>query len=453
MPDLYVNSATGRDTVGRGDTPAAALRSLSFAVNEAARRFGVARTTINLAAGTYSAATGEAFPIEMAQNFRLLGASAGTTIIRFERTVAGAMPPALGGGFELALSGGEELANFTLQGLPRDLGSCFTSVGIEQTMGSTYIHDIVIEPAPGTPAGDVAFGTGMWLTNVARVERVTVTGCRSGIGFNNDATRVTSCHVHNNQRTGVTAHGAGTVRDCDLIGNHKGAAVSGNGTTLGPDNRISGCAWGIEIGSSTTLATTIRGNTLTDNYRSITCWGAATVEDNDISTVWGQYGILAGAIDLRRHRPAFPMIRPVFRDNRLVRSGPTPGMPLHKPLALFGGDARPVLEGNRFWSAEDLAFNFIEVHHDAVPDFGSRGPDSMGRNRFEAGWIVFFQDSMSRAREVFAQDNRWRHVPPLQGWTVYVPQDWYVANSPFDGTERPGGRSEITLRTEGAIRL
>ena len=451
MPDLHVNSATGSDVAGGGDTPAAALRSLSFAVNEAARRFGVAPTTINLAAGTYSAATGEAFPIEMAQNIRVLGAGAGSTIIRFERAVAG--PPGTGG-FELALGGGEELADFTLQGLPRDLGACFLSIGLEQTIGSTYIHDIVIEPAPGTPAGDVAFGSGMWLTNVARVERVTVTGCSYGIGFNNDATQVTSCNVRNNQRNGVSAHGAGTIRDCDLTGNNVGASVSGSGTMV-LDNRISRCDFGVSLGSDTTLATTVNRNNLTDNSFSVVCPGEATVEDNDISTVWTQHGILVGAFDAGRRFAVASMIRPVFRNNRIVRTGSPPGRPWHRPLAMIGGNARPLLEGNRFWSAEDLAFNFIAVHHDAEPDFGSRRPESMGRNRFEAGWIAFFLDPSSRAREVFAQDNRWRRVPPIQGTYFRDPQDWYVARVSPRGVEgpRPSPRSEIRLRTEGAILL
>ena len=449
MPDLHVNSATGRDVAGGGDTPAAALRSLSFAVNEAARRFGVAPTTLNLAAGTYSAATGEAFPIEMAQNIRVLGAGAGSTIIRFERTVAG--PPGTGG-FELALGGGEELADFTLQGLPRDLGACFLSIGIEQTMGSTYIHDIVIEPAPGTPAGDVAFGSGMWLTNVARVERVTVTGCSYGIGFNNDATQVTSCNVRNNQQNGVSVHGAGTIRDCDLTGNHTGAEVSGSGTMV-LDNRVSGCYSGVLLGM-TTPATTISGNNLIANVVAIHCLGEATVADNDISTVYTQRGIVAGAWDARRSSSVASLIRPVFRNNRLVRTGLRLGSSA-EPLAMFGGNAQPVLEGNRFWSTEDVAFNFIAVHHDAEPDFGSRRPESMGRNRFEAGWIAFFLDPSSRAREVFAQDNRWRRVPPIQGTYFRDPQDWYVARVSPRGVEgpRPSPRSEIRLRTEGAIPL
>lgn len=399
---------------------------MTFAVSEAARRFAADRTTIHMAGGVYSAASGESFPIEMAQNMSLRGVASGRSILRFER--------ALADGFEVALSGGEELSDFTLQGRPRDLGGCYASAGIVQNLGTTTIHDVTVEAAPGTPAGDVAFGTGMLLTNEALVERTTVSGCDSGIHVDHPLARVDGCTLTDN-RSGVSMAAGRAVSNCTLSAN--GSGVWAGGTVNLTDNTITGCYRAL-IGGAT-----VSGNALTDNARGILAWvGNSLIENNIIRTSARQVGLMTGMSwpESRRTSASTTTSRPEIRNNRFTREPRRPLWPA--PLAAFGGASRPVLAANRFLLDGADPFAFIEVHHDALPDFGSGTPESPGGNRFLAGWMVFYQDVASGSKAVSAQDNVWSSVPPRQGSGIRDEGDWFV-----DPNAR---RTSVRLDTTGA---
>ncbi|CDN15527.1 FOG: PKD repeat [Richelia intracellularis] len=65
---MYVNPETGSDTDGAGATAQAPYKTISFALSKAQ-----AGTTIQLAPGTYSADTGEQFPLNIKSGVTLLG--------------------------------------------------------------------------------------------------------------------------------------------------------------------------------------------------------------------------------------------------------------------------------------------------------------------------------------------------------------------------------------------
>ena len=65
---IYVNSATGIDAVTAGKDPSIPFRTITFALKQAR-----AGTLIQLAAGTYSAQSGEIFPLELKPGVTLKG--------------------------------------------------------------------------------------------------------------------------------------------------------------------------------------------------------------------------------------------------------------------------------------------------------------------------------------------------------------------------------------------
>ena len=68
QPVIYVNSATGIDATTAGKDPSIPLRTITFALQQA--RLG---TLIQLAAGTYSAQSGEVFPLKLKPGVTLKG--------------------------------------------------------------------------------------------------------------------------------------------------------------------------------------------------------------------------------------------------------------------------------------------------------------------------------------------------------------------------------------------
>jgi hypothetical protein len=440
MPDLFVDSASGSDTAGGGDTAATALRTVTFAINEAARRFGVARVGIRLAPGLYSNAAGELFPFELPQNLSLLGSGAGRSIIRYERGLTSS--------FEQAISGGEELADFTLQGMPLGTRACYQSTAIFEPMGTTHIHDVAIERAPGAAADEVGFGIGVFIRNDALVERVTVDDCEYGIELEAAGFRVTDCTVRNTRRYGITArNGPGEIRDCTFLGNHWALNLWADAVDA-IDNTLDGNFTGITVGgTSSSSPPLIRGNAIYRCYEGMVLHGEAQVIDNDIVTDVHGIGILVGTGTPPRavHVSGGPAYSPEIRNNRLhAAAGGGRGLIRVTPLAAIGGGSRPVFEGNRFSTATG-PYAFMSVHNEAVPDLGYP-PDgrSMGRNIFAAGYIVFFQDAMSPPKTVRAHGNYWANVPVVQGTSWLDPRDWYV-----DPARR---RGSVTLDTTGAMR-
>jgi hypothetical protein len=420
MPDLYVNSAAGADAAGRGDASGTALRSLTFAVNEAARRFGADRTAIHLAAGTYDRSSGEVFPIEMPQNVSVRGANRETTFIVVERRATDS--------FNVALSGGEELTRFTLRAHPWDPGSCLPLTGIYQDAGETTIHDLAIELSPGAAAGEVAFLSGLRLWNRASVERVDVSGCSAGIVFGGGVT-VVSSRASGNQK-GLVGVGPGTVSDCHVVSNHTGVvAYAGSGMVV-EDCAMERNMFGVAVeGHSEGLRegmAIIRGNHVEANTYGIACFADAEIVANEvICTNSEETGLLAGTT-FPAGVPHLdgPVFHPVFRGNEVRREGPADRSRRQAPLALFGTTSAPVVENNRFWTVDGWALGIVEVHHASVPDFGGGG-SSAGGNRFESGWFVINQRE-GVPKTIFAHDNFWRRVPPQRGLSVYGPGDWYV---------------------------
>lgn len=434
MPDLFVDSASGNDTAGGGDTAATALRSITYAIQEAARRFGGARVAIRLAPGLYSSADREVFPLELAQSMSLLGAGIGRSIVRYERTLTS--------GYELAISGGEELADFTLQGLPLNPTACYVSEGILQTLGTTHIHDLAIELAPGAAPGEVAFGTGIDIKNDALIERVTVEDCEYGISLASTGFRLTRCTVRNAQRYGVAAYASGgQVRDCDFVGNHWALNLWAE-DLLAADNRFDNNVRCIGVGGGQSTPSIIRGNDMRGSFEGVVLMSGAQVIDNDILTEDGGIALLVGSGSPPGLATSSPnAIRPEIRNNRLQRTGPTPTYVL-RPLVGIAGGARPVFENNQF-TTDGNAFGFMTVHENAVPDLGYP-PDglSLGRNNFQAGWIVFYQAGSPR-KTVRAHNNYWRNVPVTRGFNVSHPRDWYV--------DPPTRRGSVILDTTGAM--
>ena len=436
MPDLYVDSSIGADAPGNGDSTAAPLRSLTFAVEETARRFGASRTTIHLAAGTYGTATGEVFPIEMAQNISVAGAGRALTIVEFARSILS--------GFDVALSGGEELTGFTLRGTPLGPSGCYLSYGIWLTMGSSYVHDLAIEIAPGSPADEEAFGKGIVAENSARIEDVQISGCHYGIWCPTGDVRIARCTLASSFK-GILASTRGVVQDCTFDGCHQGIDVASGVDVTVSGCRFDRCTWAVWVaaGVSAGLLPVVRGNQVSVGFYGIGCWGAALVEDNDIVVPQDGIGIAVdcGFPARRSADVPPPASSPTFRNNRIGRT--VPYDPSHRtlPAALFGDASTPVLQGNRFWADAGFRFATIWVSNDALPDLGGGSGGSTGGNRFEAGWLVFYQDDLSPPKDVYAQNNAWRYA--TRGWDRWATGDYYV-----DPRER---RDSVVLHMEGAV--
>jgi hypothetical protein len=442
MPDLFVDGTLGTDTPASGTTAADPLRSLTFAVEEGVRRFGTSRTAIHLAAGTYGTATGEVFPIEMPQNISVFGAGEGATVVEFARSASD--------GFELALSGGEELAAFTLRGLPLTVSGCFQSTGIWLSIGSSFVHDLTIEIGAGSAVEEVAFGTGIQADNRARIERVHVARCATGIAYGGDHAGlgvaghadVLGCRFIGNS-TGISATGPGLIQFCTFDGCHTGVSIRSGVNTVLEGSGIDRCTWAVTVerGVSDGLLPIVRGNRIHARSYGVMCWGAALVEGNDIVADLDAFGILVDSAFPARRTADPGASSPTFRNNtigRMVYDSSRRQM----PLAQFGHASAPVVEGNRFWADAGFAFDVIAVHHDANPDLGGGSRGSAGNNRFEGGWLVFFQDDMSPPKEIFAHNNFWRRAPPMAGSGTHVPGDHYV--------EPQTRRDTVVVRADGA---
>ncbi len=214
-PDLYVD-ATGGSDANVGTTPGQALRTITRALALAG-----SGTRIHVAPGTYDAALGETFPLDLnAPHLHLLGADAQKTII-----------DATGTGVRVAdirhLGSGSTVANLTICG-----GTTTSASGaglhLERTaarFSNLIVHGCQIK-ASGAEGGGIYVGSG-WPT---------FTGCTvtnntylSGAGSTSGG--------------GVGVRGSARFSRCFIAGNRvsyngSGGGLYFNGATLDLDNTL-----------------------------------------------------------------------------------------------------------------------------------------------------------------------------------------------------------------------
>ena len=324
-PTKTGNGATG--------SSACAFKSITQAVTFLKAFYGAAAipagTTVSVAAGTLSSATGEVFPIVVPKNVKVVGAgpvgsAASTTIVNVN--AGGSPAPQVAIGFVLNADA-SGMQNLTLEGggTPKASRGIWVTVG--STSGTTLDHvvvrnfaadGIVVGATPGAGnngSGTVTIkggtqslnngGTGMTVTGIAMA---TITGTAGGnaasgnqIAFNNNVSHGVLVYLGGHIVLTGTPVGAAAWSDGTVVMNGNGPAglsIVQNPALTPPVNDVSGVvAYGstsgnalrIEGGSNIKLSNSVglgsKGNGVvvaTFSHPGIT---VTTAQANDVSKV------------------------------------------------------------------------------------------------------------------------------------------------------------------------
>lgn len=215
--DYYVDVVNGSDAAA-GTSPATAWKTLTFAATAAAPG---STNTIHAAPGTYSAATGEVFPLEFRGQHVVGDAGPAATIVDGGGAFAvvqilnapGAAVPA-----SVASLGGLTLLNAAV---------CIDLLWSWSTV-STSFHDLVLQNA-GTAGIHLASSTfqGSFATFHVQLTRVRVEGCPYGLASEgssgNNTIDAVDCAFSNNSLRGVylsvRVPVSATFTRCSFVGN------------------------------------------------------------------------------------------------------------------------------------------------------------------------------------------------------------------------------------------
>ncbi|VVC76398.1 hypothetical protein AQUSIP_17100 [Aquicella siphonis] len=436
MPDLYVNPVTGNNEPGRGNSSDDPLRTITFSIAEAVRRFGSGFCTLFLADGLYNRALGEEFPILIPQNISLSGA--GRSVIDYERDLTDR--------FDICLRGGRELSNLTIQGYPRASGACATSIAISVTGDNAYLHNLIIQPHPSVSPDEKVFDYAIYTNDLnTRIENTAISGCGIGIYCSGEAA-ISHCTFNDNVTAISMSFGGCVVSDCDFeSGNICGVGVSCPSLSKVLNSRFNGCqSTGIGVGyddlsdsppADKPLISQNRFDVPT--YYGIICGSEAVIENNQfsVSSPAGS-AIIMGKVE--RHTRV-NTAHPEIRNNVFMRTTSPPWRVFHPLVAIYEA-CNPLFEQNEFTVDGAYQTTLLSINHDANPDLGGGAWGSLGQNHFLSGWIEVQNDADSIPRDIYAQNNFWRYVPPRHGPDVYTPGDYFI--NPDDAAVR--------VHTEGA---
>jgi parallel beta-helix repeat protein len=226
---IYVNSALGRDTPGAGESQGAPYRSITYALSQLNTP-----ATIQLAPGTYSADTGETFPIVLPSGVTLRG----------DETTKGQTTLVVGGGDHISPS-------FARQ-----------SSTVIAKNGSTLRGVTLSNPR--------SRGTGLWIESSApTIANNTFTNSlRDGIFITGSANPTVEGNVfiqNNGNGISIVRTATGIIRGNVFDQTGFGIAVGGDAAPRIEDNRITRNNDGIVVSGS--AKPILRENTITNNVR------------------------------------------------------------------------------------------------------------------------------------------------------------------------------------------
>lgn len=435
MPDFYVNPMTGRDEMDRGNSSSDPLLTITFAIAEAVRRFDASFSTIYLAEGVYNRILGEDFPILLPQNISLVGAGTGRSIIDYERSATEQ--------FDMCLRGGREISNLTIQGYPEEPGACDTSIAISLVADGSFLHDLTIQARSPIESEDKIFGDAIHSRDLfTTIENVIINRCINGISCSGETIIRYSQFNENGSGIAISA-GICEVDHCRFDASN----ICGIGILTPSQASITHCQFlgcrsvGISIGREPNPDTfssdkpfISHNDFAVESYFGILCDAEAIIDNNQFF-VTPPYGsaIVMGRVERYSSTIA---ANPEIRNNTFMRITHTPT--LFYPLVAVYEACNPLFEGNIFAVDGTYLTNLLRISHDANPDLGGGVTGSLGHNRFLSGWIEIQADERSIPREIFAQNNFWRFIPPRQGPDAFVPGDYYI--DPHD--------AEVIVHTE-----
>lgn len=441
MPNLYVNPTTGRDVQGIGDTPTSPLRTITYAITESVRRFGASFSTIYLADGYYTRASGEEFPILIPQNISVIGAGIDRSFIDYERN--------LGEQFDLCLFGGRELSNFSILGHPLETGACRISTAIHVIADDTYLHHLAIQLHPSIMSSETAFDIAIRSDDLrANFDNLSISGCLLGIVCSGAAV-IEQC-TFNNMFTAVSmTAGSCVVDECTFEpGNLHGVDIAYPSLNKVINSVFNGCQnAGVIVGAADVMDELSTDKPLISHnqfnnpvYYGIICDADAVIEDNQFNVTSPSASALVMGKSIRHS--GIITASPEIRENIFNRSTSLPWS-LFRPLVVVNESCTPLFEFNTFSVDGLYETNLLSINHDANPDLGGGSWGSQGQNRFQSGWIEIQADAVSVPRDIYAQDNYWKYTPPRHGPDAITPGDYFI--NPRE--------AEVVMITEGAMHL
>ena len=222
MATLYVNLLTGSDSaVGSQSAP---FKTIARALSRAA-----SGTTIQLAPGTYSAASGEQFPLEIPSGVKVIGnetnKGSGTLIQGSGKFVS---PSAAGQNITILLANDSELRGITVT----NLDSRGTGVWIEST--SPTIANCTFTQCKR----EGVFATGT--ANPAILDNVFVKNSAAGVIMAGNAKGVIRRNIFQNTGFGISlqAKSAPLIVDNQILENRSGIVLAGESKPVVRKNRI-----------------------------------------------------------------------------------------------------------------------------------------------------------------------------------------------------------------------
>ncbi len=222
MATLYVNPATGSDAAAGNQ--AAPFKTISRALSRAA-----SGTTIQLAPGTYSAASSEQFPLEIFSGVKVVGneANKGTGIL-IQGSGKFVSPTAAGQNITLLLANDAELRGVTVANL--DVRG--TGVWIESTSPSVANCTFTKCKREGV------FATGS--ANPAILDNVFVENSAAGVIMAGTAKGVMRRNTFQNTGFGISlqAGSAPLIVDNQIVENRSGIVIAGESQPVVRNNRI-----------------------------------------------------------------------------------------------------------------------------------------------------------------------------------------------------------------------
>lgn len=222
MATLFVNSATGNDSAaGSQSSP---FKTIARALSRAA-----SGTTIQLAPGTYSAASGEQFPLEIPSGVKAIGnetnKGSGTLIQGSGKFVS---PSAAGQNITILLANDSELRGITVT----NLDSRGTGVWIESTSPTVANCTFTLCKREGV------FATGT--ANPAILDNVFVKNSAAGVIMAGSAKGVIRRNIFQNTGFGISlqAQSAPLIVDNQILENRSGIVLAGESKPILRKNRI-----------------------------------------------------------------------------------------------------------------------------------------------------------------------------------------------------------------------
>ncbi|MEG4345828.1 DUF1565 domain-containing protein [Microcoleus sp. A003_D6] len=222
MATLYVNSTTGSDSAAGSQS--APFKTIARAIGRAA-----SGTTIQLAPGTYSAASGEQFPLEIPSGVKVIGNEAnkgsGTLIQGSGKFVS---PTAAGQNITILLANNSELRGVTVT----NLDSRGTGVWIESTAPTVANCTFTQCKREGI------FATGT--ANPAILDNIFVENSAAGVITAGTAKGVIRRNVFQKTGFGISlqAQSAPLIADNQILENRSGIVLAGESKPILRKNRI-----------------------------------------------------------------------------------------------------------------------------------------------------------------------------------------------------------------------